>query len=225
MPVLNEEEGLRHILPQIDRDWCDQILVVDGGSHDRSVAVAKEWGCEVMIQKAPGLRLAYQEAWPYIRNEAVITFSPDGNCIPQAIPEILKKMNEGCDMVIASRYLGSAKSKDDDCVTGFGNWLFTKTINLCFAAQYTDAMNIFRGYRKDTLERLKINQGAAPFLEKILFTRAGIEPLLSIRAAKQKFRIAEIPADEPPRIGGKRKLQIIRWGLIYFYQIVRDFVC
>ena len=225
MPVLNEEEGLRAILPQIDRQWCDQILVVDGGSEDQSVAVAKEWGCEVYVQKAPGLRQGYREVWPLIRNENVLTFSPDGNCIPQAIPELCKKMDEGHDMVIASRYLGKAKSQDDDLVTGFGNWFFTQTINLLFRAQYTDVMNIFRVYKKDTLERLQIEQGAAPLLEKVLFTRAGIEPLLSIRAAKSKWRIAEISADEPVRIGGKRKLQIVRWGLIYFYQILRDFIC
>lgn len=224
LPTLNEEEGLRKILPRIHPEWCDQVLLVDGGSQDETLAVAKAWGCEVLVQKQPGLRAAYREAWPFIRNDIVITFSPDGNCIPEAIPNLLRKLEEGYDMVIVSRYLDHAKSADDDLVTGFGNRFFTGLINLLFRSHYTDTMNIFRGYKKDLMQKLEVEKGAAPILEKILCTHAGIEPLLSIRAGKQKLRVAEIPADEPKRIGGKRKLQIVRWGLIYLYQVVRDFL-
>ena len=32
------------------------------------------------------------------------------------------------------------------------------------------------------------------------------------------MKIGEIPGDEPPRIGGQRKLQIIRWGLTFLWQ-------
>ncbi len=225
MPVLDEEEGLRLILPKIQAGWFDQILVADGGSKDRSVNIAQSFGCEVIIQKNPGLRQAYLEAWPKIRNAYVVTFSPDGNCMPEALPELLAKLEEGHDMVIVSRYLGKAKSEDDDPLTAFGNRLFTFLINFLFHARYTDVMNIFRGYRKDLLQELKIEEGAAPAVEKILHTRGGIEPLLSARAAKHKMKIAEIPADEPKRVGGKRKLQIVRWGLLYLYQILRDFIC
>jgi hypothetical protein len=43
---------------------------------------------------------------------------------------------------------------------------------------------------------------------------------MSIRAARSKLKISEIPSIEPPRIGGERKLQIIRWGSAYLYQVV-----
>ena len=55
---------------------------------------------------------------------------------------------------------------------------------------------------------------------KNIFTKIGVEPLLSIRAAKAKLKIGEIPGDEPPRIGGKAKLQVIRWGLAYYSQVL-----
>ena len=51
MPVLNEIDGLRAILPQINRQWFDQILMVDGGSRDGSVEVAREHGIEVYISE------------------------------------------------------------------------------------------------------------------------------------------------------------------------------
>ena len=47
------------------------------------------------------------------------------------------------------------------------------------------------------------------FPEKLFFTKVSVEPLLSMRAALAKLRISEIPGDEPKRIGGERKLQII----------------
>jgi hypothetical protein len=128
-------------------------------------------------------------------------------------------MQEGYEMDIASRYLGPAKSADDDIITGFGNWLFTKTVNLLHGGGYTDAMVIYRIYRTNLFYELDLHKEESYRLpEKLFYTRIGIEPLLSVRAAKRKLKIAEIPGDEPPRLGGERKLQIIRWGLAYYFQ-------
>lgn len=223
MPVLNEIEGLRLILPRIKREWVDQILVVDGGSHDGSADYAREQGCEVYVQKNKGLRQGYNEALPLIKGEVVITFSPDGNCIPELIPPLLKKMQEGYDMVVVSRYLPPAKSADDDLITGFGNWLFTATVNVLHGGHYTDVMGIFRAYRTRLIRELELDQERwyrTP--EKLFFTRIGWEPLLSTRAALRKLKIGEIPGDEPARCGGERKLQIIRWGAAYYFQFIRD---
>lgn len=48
-------------------------------------------------------------------------------------------MKEDYDMVIVSRYLDGAKSEDDDVITAFGNWLFTKTVNFLRGGHYTFA--------------------------------------------------------------------------------------
>jgi glycosyltransferase involved in cell wall biosynthesis len=37
--TLNEINGMKAIMPQIDRAWCDQIIIVDGGSTDGTI----EW--------------------------------------------------------------------------------------------------------------------------------------------------------------------------------------
>ena len=203
--TLNEIGGMKEIMPKVDRSWCEQILVVDGGSKDGTAQWAKEQGYEVYVQKRSGLRHAYIESWPLIKGDVVITFSPDGNSIPELIPPLIAKMKEGCDMVIASRYLPPAKSEDDDLVTGFGNWLFTKTVNVLHGGHYTDAMVMLRAYRT-----------------KLFSTEIGVEPLLSVRAAKAKKKVSEIPGDEPPRISGKRKLQILQWGAAYYFQFIRE---
>jgi hypothetical protein len=46
----------------------------------------------------------------------------------------------------------------------------------------------------------------------------GIEPLLSVRAARARLRITEIPSDEPARIAGDAKVQVMRWGAAYYTQ-------
>jgi len=221
--TLNEIVGMKAIMPKIDRSWCDQIIVVDGGSTDGTIEWAAENGYQVYVQKQKGFRHAYNEVWPLITGDAVITFSPDGNSIPELIPQLVDKMKEGYDMVIVSRYLPGAKSEDDDFITRFGNWLFTKTVNLLHSGKYTDVMVIFRAYRKELVYELGLDREDAYKLpEKLFSTKISWEPLLSVRAAKAKMRITEIPGDEPKRIGGIRKLQILRWGAAYYFQFIRE---
>lgn len=212
-------------MPRIRREWVDQIIILDGGSTDGTIEWARDNGYFVYVQREPGIRHAYMEVLEYVEGDVIITFSPDGNSIAELIPPLVAKMREGYDMVIVSRYLDQAKSDDDDLVTGFGNWLFTRTVNLLFRARYTDVMVMFRAYRKGLISELQLDREEAYRTPERLFgTRISWEPLLSARAANRNCRIAEIPGDEPPRIGGERKLQVWRWGAAYYFQFVRDFL-
>lgn len=221
--TLNEIDGMKVIMPQIDRAWCNQIIIVDGGSTDGTIEWARENGYFVYVQKQAGFRHAYEEVMPYIEGDVIITFSPDGNSMSSLIPALISKMQEGYDMVIVSRYLDGAQSEDDDWVTAFGNWLFTKTVNVLHGGRYTDVMVIFRAYRTRLIHDLALNKEEGyQWAEKLFFTRISWEPLLSVRAAKRKLKVTEIPGDEPPRIGGERKLKVLQWGAAYYFQFLRE---
>ncbi len=221
--TLNEIDGVKAIMPQIKREWADQIIIADGGSTDGTIEWLRDNGYEVYVQKKKGIRHAYLEVLPLIRGDIILTFSPDGNCPPASIPLMLENAGDGYDLVIGSRYLGDAASEDDDVVTGFGNWLFTKTVNVLHRASYTDAMVIFRAFRKSLVYDLDLDREESYSLpEKLFATVISWEPLMSVRAAKAGKKITEVSVGEPPRIGGKRKLQVLRWGAAYYFQFWRE---
>lgn len=223
--TMNEIDGMKAIMPKIDPSWYDQLIVLDGGSTDGTVEWAREQGYFAYVQRQTGLRQGYLEVLPLVEGEIIITFSPDGNSLPEAIPALAAKMREGYDLVIASRYADGAKSADDDIVTRFGNWFFTGLVNVLFGGRYTDIMVMLRAFRKDMIYRLGLEKEelyAGP--ERLFFTRISWEPIMAARAARRGLRVGEIGFDEPKRIAGVRKLQIIRWGLAYIYQFAREFV-
>lgn len=223
--TLNEIEGLKAIMPRVKPEWAHQILVADGGSTDGTIEWAKEQGYDVVISKDKGLTKAYLAAWPKITGDIVIYFSPDGNSIPEAIPDIIEKMKRGYDMVIASRYLGYAKSYDDDWVTSFGNLMFRTLINLLLkpkkSAVMTDPLVMFRAHKRELPQQLGLYQMEP--LDTFFRTNSCWLPLLSMKALKQCIRWTEIPVDEPVRIAGKRKLQIVRYGALHLAQLLREY--
>jgi len=223
VPTLNEIECVKVIMPRIKRQWLDEIVFVDGNSTDGTAEYVKEQGYTLFSENGRGLRPTMLEALDNIESDVIITFSPDGNCIPELIPSLVEKMKEGYDVVIASRYREGAKSYDDSLITAFGNWMFTRLVNLLYGAKYTDAMNIYRIYKKSLIKELDMDKEITYSTPEKLF-RTGIswEIILSIRAAKRKLKIAEIPGDEPARIGGEAKLKIFQWGAAYLFQVIRE---
>ena len=79
---------------------------------------------------------------------------------------------------------------------------------------------MYRAFTKKIVYKLQMNQETAyAAAERLFNTKISWEPLLSIRCAKNKCRTAEIAGDEPLRIGGIRKLQTLKWGAAYLYQV------
>jgi glycosyltransferase involved in cell wall biosynthesis len=220
---MNEIHGMKSVMPRVNRDWCDQILIVDGRSTDGTAEYARKQGYDVVVQQKKGMRHAYIEAMPHIKGDVILTFSPDGNSVPELIPQCIAKMKEGFDMVIVSRYIDGAKSYDDTKITRAGNWAFTTIINLLFGGHYVDSLVIFRAYKKSLVSELDLDKDSSyEPVEKILDTVISWEPLMSVRCAKRKKKVAEIPGDEPKREVGDRKFNLLKWGATYLFQFIRE---
>jgi glycosyltransferase involved in cell wall biosynthesis len=210
-PTWNEIEAVKVVLPRIRREWADEIIIVDGGSTDGTVEFCRELGFRVHAQKARGYGAALREAIAVSTGDYIIEFQPDGNSVPEMIPAMVAKIEEGYDLVIGSRYVPGATSYDDDRLTKVGNRIFTWLVNLLFRAKYTDTLIGFRIFRRDAFEALQIDTDGLAWAIQ-----------LPIRFAKKGFRIAEIAADEPARIGGVRKMQPFKHGFEFLVVMLRE---
>ena len=52
--TLDEIDGVRAIMPQVKKEWADEIVFVDGGSKDGTVEEATKMGFRVIHQKDKG---------------------------------------------------------------------------------------------------------------------------------------------------------------------------
>lgn len=225
IPTLNEIEGMKWFMPQLKKEWYDELIVVDGHSRDGTVEYCRENNYPLVFQTGRRLSNAYDNAFSYSTKDIIVTVTPDGSSLPELIPELIAKIREGYDMVIASRYLGPAKSLDDDIFTGFGNRMFTKMINFLFGGYYTDSLVAFRAYRREAINKMVLyDQDKQFWLKKRFADMNSWETASSIRAAKFELKVCEIPGDEPKRIGGVRKLSIVKNGSGTLFQILHEFI-
>ncbi len=213
LPTLDEIEAVRVIVPQLRRGWVDEIIVVDGGSTDGTVEYLRAAGLRVHRQTVRGYGEGLLEAMRMAKGDIVVEFNPDGISLPEDIPRIIAKVREGYDLVIGSRYRDGARSDDDDRLTAFGNWMFTRIVNILFGTSYTDVLVGFRAYRRRAALALALDAPGLswPCQSSTRFARAGL-------------RVTEIPAHEPARIGGQRKMMPFRTDWQITMLILRDFL-
>jgi glycosyltransferase involved in cell wall biosynthesis len=212
LPTLNELKGLQAVIPHLDRSLVEDIIVIDGGSTDGTIEYAMDMGLTIASQTRPGLHNAVFDIAQSLSHDYVVEFSPDGNCKVEQLPELVAKLREGFDHVVVSRYLDHAVSDDDHAITAFGNWMFSRLMRPLARFPVTDALNIYRGYRREIM--------LDPDFEFYLKGPV-LEPLVTGMCALRGLKTAEIPGDEPMRIGGVTKRSIIYNGSLVLLMIVR----
>ena len=211
--TLDEIIGVNIIMPQVKKEWAEQIVFVDGGSTDGTIERAKELGFDVIHQHNKGEGNACRVGTDATESDYVMFFSPDGNDLPEDIPKLIQKAKEGHDVVHISRFGKKSQSDDAGWIDTFGNNMFTFLVNSFFGSHYTDALNGFRILKRSIFEELKT-----------VCEPLGIEQEITIRCAKKRYPIYEIDSKEPKRIGGERKMRPLQVGALLSYQIIKEFI-
>ena len=153
--TLDEIDGTSIIMPQVKKEWADEIVFVDGGSTDGTIEKAAELGFRVIHQKNKGEGNACRVGTDATKSDYVMFFSPDGNDVPEDIPKLIEKTKEGHDVVHISRFGPNSQSDDANWLEYFGNKMFTFLVNTFFGGTYTDALNGFRIIKRSIWDELK----------------------------------------------------------------------
>ena len=196
--TFNEIDGLRALYDRIPLSIVEEVVAVDGGSTDGTLEYFAERKCKVIQQTSRGRGEAFRIACDVSSGDALIFFSPDGNEDPGDIPRFIPLLEQGYDMVIASRMMRGARNEEDVRWFRWRKWAnqsFTVVANLLWNRNnlyVTDTINGYRAIRKDAFEDMKVDN-----------TGFTIEYQTSIRAMKLGLRVAEFPTHEGERIGGE----------------------
>lgn len=211
--TLNEIDGVRAILPEIKKEWADEIVVIDGGSTDGTIEECKKNGFEVVNQKNKGHGGGILTGVNCTKSDIIVIFGPDGNHEPNEILQLIKKIDEGYDQVVISRFGKGSENLDAGLIDGFGNKMFTFVANIIFNGNMTDTLNESRSITRKAFEELKFD---AMQLDSTF--------QMSIRGMKRKQRIVEIVGNEGRRIGGKRKMKPFQTGCRLVKRILMEWV-
>src|SRR6202011_2305626 len=107
LPVLDEEGAIGQVVAAMPRGWVDEIIVVDGGSRDATVAEAGAAGATVLVEKEAGYGRAGAggaAAAGAGGAEILVFLDGDGGDRPEAIPSLVQPILDGkFDFVIGSR--------------------------------------------------------------------------------------------------------------------------
>ncbi len=209
--TLNEIDGMREVMPKVKKTWVDEIIVVDGGSTDGTVEEAIKMGLKVVPQEKKGHGGAILAGIEATNSDYIVFFGPDGNHEPEEILKLIKKINEGFDQVIISRFGKTSINLDAGKIDSFGNKMFTFMVNFFFRGNLTDSLNESRIITREAMKELN-------------FDALGLDSTLqmSIRGLKKKQKIAEIIGNEGKRIGGERKISSFGTGVLLMKRIIKE---
>lgn len=214
----NEIEALPKIWDKIPLSAADEVLAVDGGSKDGTQEFLRSKGVKVLGQPKRGRGVAFRVAAEGTDADALCYFSPDGNEDPNDIPKLFAKLEEGYDLVIASRMMKGAVNEEDIHWLRPRKWVnnaFTLIANVLWnrGPYVTDTINGFRAIRRKTL--LSIGADADGFV---------IEYQMTIRAFKKRLNIFELPTYEGQRLGGVSTAESWRTGVVFLKELWRQIV-
>ncbi|NMO52871.1 glycosyltransferase family 2 protein [Actinoplanes sp. TBRC 11911] len=224
VPALNEALNLPHVLSGLPP--VDEVILVDGGSVDDTVAVARRLrpGIRVVHQTRRGKGNALACGFAAATGDIIVMIDADGSTDPAEIPRFLTALRDGADFAKGSRFAPRGGSADITRIRRFGNLGLNALVNMMFRTRYSDLCYGYNAFWADCLPVFDLDTSAPRPVDgsKLWGDGFEIETLLNLRAARAGLKVVEVPSFEHSRIHGTTNLNTVRDGLRVLRTIVRE---
>ncbi|MDT4989254.1 MAG: hypothetical protein QOI74_3348, partial [Micromonosporaceae bacterium] len=216
IPALNEERNLPHVFSELPAGIAEVILV-DGGSVDRTVEVARELYPSVIVvqQTRSGKGNALACGFAACTGDIIVMIDADGSTSPTEIPDFVAALVGGADFAKGSRFGSGGGSHDITPLRRLGNLGLNGFVNLLFGTRFTDLCYGYNAFWRRLLPALDLPGTDLPRPadgSKLWGDGFEIETLINIRVAACGFRISEVASLELERIHGESNLNAVRDG-------------
>jgi glycosyltransferase involved in cell wall biosynthesis len=206
IPAYNEAENLPAVLDGLHERLPDaDVLVVDDGSTDRTAAVAREHGAEVLsLGSNQGLRIGIAAGYRWALEHGYAfcgRVDADGQHPADELARLLERVRaDECDVAVGSRFVsgnGYAPYRyKPSPARRLGTGLLRRSVGFVLRRPFGDA----------TSGLYAVNAKALPLLAEP-YTSGAPEVEALIRVVDAGLRLEEVPVDMAPRVGGESKLR------------------
>jgi glycosyltransferase involved in cell wall biosynthesis len=197
IPAYNEEKTIGQVINAIPRDIAGnvEVIVINDGSTDNTVTVAKESGADRVVSHNVnrGVGVAFQtgiEIALKTNADIIVNIDADGQFNPEDIPKLVEPIiQDEADMATCTRFLVKEWIPEMPRVKKFGNSMFTHFINFLTGQKFTDTQCGFRAYSREAALRMNL-MGDFTYTQEVF-----------LEVVEKGMRIKEIPC----RVRGVRE--------------------
>ena len=185
LPAYNEGKNIGNVIRTINGTGDYEIIVVDDGSKDNTLEVAKKLGCVcVRLNKNFGKGFACKTGTKLASNENIVFMDSDGQLDAGEIPKMLSALRN-CDLAVGTRSMEDIPVQRK-ISNSFAKFIMSKAAG----KKLGDVLCGFRAIRKKDFIGLELTK-----------KRYEIEAEMIIKAVKSNMKIKEVPVSVRYGIG------------------------
>jgi len=225
VPTLNEERNIAYVLDRLP-DMVSQVVLVDGGSKDATIAnaVAARPDIEVVQQTRKGKGNALACGFARTTGDIVVMIDADGSTDPGEIPSFVDALCRGADFAKGSRFRRGGGSTDITPLRRLGNEGLNAMVNVLFGTRYTDLCYGYNAFWRSVIPAMALPAVGTPGGAPQWGDGFEVETLMNIRVSINGLVIEEVASHEAERRYGESNLRTFRDGRRVLRTVIREYV-